>query len=64
MTRPLAPRSDFPLLAGEPALHYLDSAATAQKPQAVLDAVTHFYVHDNAHPHRGANALSARATER
>jgi cysteine desulfurase / selenocysteine lyase len=64
MTGPLAPRSDFPLLTGAPALHYLDSAATAQKPQAVLDAVTHFYTHDNANPHRGAYALSARATER
>lgn len=61
---PLAPRSDFPLLAGAPALHYLDSAATAQKPQAVLDALMHFYSHDNANPHRGAYALSARATER
>ena len=61
---PLAPRSDFPLLAGAPALHYLDSAATAQKPQAVLNAVSHFYTHDNANPHRGAYALSARATER
>jgi cysteine desulfurase/selenocysteine lyase len=60
----LAPRSDFPLLAGAPTLHYLDSAATAQKPQVVLDAMQHFYVHDNANPHRGAYALSARATER
>ena len=60
----LAPRSDFPLLAEAPALHYLDSAATAQKPQAVLDALAHFYTHDNANPHRGAYALSARATER
>ena len=61
---PLAPRSDFPLLADAPALHYLDSAATAQKPQAVLDALAHFYTHDNANPHRGAYQLSARATER
>lgn len=60
----LAPRSDFPLLATAPHLHYLDSAATAQKPQAVLDALAHFYTHDNANPHRGAYALSARATER
>ena len=60
----LAPRSDFPLLAAAPALHYLDSAATAQKPQVVLDALAHFYEHDNANPHRGAYALSARATER
>ncbi len=60
----LAPRSDFPLLAESPALHYLDSAATAQKPRRVLDALQHFYAHDNANPHRGAYALSARATER
>ena len=60
----LVPRSDFPLLAEAPALHYLDSAATAQKPQAVLDALAHFYTYDNANPHRGAYALSARATER
>lgn len=60
----LAPRADFPLLAGAPALHYLDSAATAQKPQPVLDAIEHFYANDNANPHRGAYALSARATER
>jgi len=60
----LAPRSDFPLLADSPALHYLDSAATAQKPQVVLDALQHFYTHDNANPHRGAYELSARATER
>ena len=60
----LAPRSDFPLLAAAPDLHYLDSAATAQKPQAVLDALAHFYTHDNANPHRGAYELSARATER
>jgi cysteine desulfurase / selenocysteine lyase len=57
-------RSDFPLLAGEPDLHYLDSAATSQKPRAVLDAMMHYYEHDNANPHRGAYALSARATER
>ena len=61
---PLVPRDHFPLLAGDGALHYLDSAATAQKPQAVLDALQHFYTHDNANPHRGAYALSARATER
>ncbi len=60
----LVPRSDFPLLAEAPTLHYLDSAATAQKPQCVLDALEHFYAHDNANPHRGAYALSARATER
>ena len=60
---PLAPRADFPLLAAHPALHYLDSAATAQKPHAVLDAVRDFYTTTNANPHRGAYALSAAATQ-
>jgi cysteine desulfurase/selenocysteine lyase len=59
----LAPRSDFPLLAGDPKLHYLDSAATTQKPQAVLDAISGYYQRDNANPHRGAYTLSAAATE-
>src|SRR4029077_19677335 len=60
----IARREDFPLLASHPALHYLESAATSQKPRAVLDAMMHYYTHDNANPHRGAYALSARATER
>ncbi|WP_396219810.1 aminotransferase class V-fold PLP-dependent enzyme [Gemmatimonas sp.] len=59
----LAPRADFPLLAANPALHYLDSAATSQKPAAVLDALRHFYETANANPHRGAYALSALATD-
>jgi len=60
----LANRSDFPLLVRERDLHYLDSAATSQKPRAVLDAIRDFYERDNANPHRGAYALSARATAR
>ena len=60
----LVPRSHFPLLSVNPALVYLDSAATAQKPRAVLDAMNEFYESDYANPHRGAYALSARATER
>ncbi len=60
----LVDRGDFPLLANNPELHYLDSAATSQKPTAVLDAMRHYYEHDNANPHRGAYELSARATER
>ena len=62
MTNPR--RADFPLLAASPGLHYLDSAATSQKPRAVLDAMRAYYEHDNANPHRGAYDLSARATER
>jgi cysteine desulfurase/selenocysteine lyase len=57
-------RADFPLLANNPGLHYLDSAATSQKPRAVLDAIRDFYETSNANPHRGAYALSVRATER
>lgn len=59
----LAPRSDFPLLAAQPALSYLDSAATSQKPRVVLDAIRDFYERANANPHRGAYALSALATD-
>jgi cysteine desulfurase/selenocysteine lyase len=57
-------RSDFPLLANNPGLHYLDSAATSQKPRVVLDALRDFYETSNANPHRGAYALSVQATER
>jgi len=60
----LVNRKDFPLLAKNPDLHYLDSAATSQKPKAVLDAMVAYYENDNANPHRGAYELSARATER
>ena len=60
----LVDRSHFPLLAGMPGLRYLDSAATAQKPRVVLDAIRAYYERDNANPHRGAYALSVRATER
>ena len=56
-------RSDFPLLAGNPGLHYLDSAATSQKPTVVLDALRGFYETVNANPHRGAYALSVAATD-
>ncbi|MCP3104583.1 cysteine desulfurase [Myxococcus sp. K15C18031901] len=59
-------RRDFPILhqevRGRP-LVYLDSAATAQKPQAVIDAIVRFYQHDNANVHRGVHVLSERATE-
>lgn len=59
----LARRAEFPLLAAQPGLVYLDSAATAQKPGVVLDALRRYYETENANPHRGAYALSAAATE-
>jgi cysteine desulfurase/selenocysteine lyase len=59
-------RADFPVLEqrvhGHP-LVYFDNAATTQKPRQVLDALRHFYEHDNANVHRGLHALSTRSTE-
>lgn len=58
-------RGQFPALAQEVNGHplvYLDNAATTQKPQAVLDAINHYYRTDNANVHRAAHALSGRAT--
>jgi cysteine desulfurase/selenocysteine lyase len=59
-------RADFPALAetvhGRP-LVYLDNAATTQKPRQVLDALRHYYEHDNANVHRGVHTLSVRATD-
>jgi cysteine desulfurase / selenocysteine lyase len=57
-------RTEFPLLAANPGLHYLDSAATSQKPAVVLDAIREFYETSYANPHRGAYALSVAATDR
>ena len=60
-------RRDFPILAervnGKP-LVYLDNAATTQKPEAVIDALVHYYAHDNSNVHRGVHTLSQRATDR
>ena len=62
-----AVRADFPLLAAgahqSPPLLYFDSAASSQKPEAVLQALDRHYREDNANVHRGLYALSARATE-
>ena len=61
-----AVRRDFPILkreiAGKP-LVYLDSAATSQKPQQVLDAVDTYYRRSNANVHRGVHTLAGEATE-
>ena len=56
-------KADFPLLAGNPNLAFLDSAATAQRPAAVLDAQRRFYETMNANPLRGLYRLSVEATE-
>jgi cysteine desulfurase/selenocysteine lyase len=59
-------RADFPVLNQEVygyPLVYLDNAATSQKPQAVLNAINHYYELDNANVHRGLHTLSSRATD-
>jgi cysteine desulfurase / selenocysteine lyase len=60
-------RADFPILAqttsrGKP-LIYLDSAATSQKPRAVIDALVQYYEEYNANIHRGVYEIAARATD-
>jgi len=59
-------RKDFPALQqdvnGKP-LVWLDNAATTQKPQQVIDAISHYYEHDNSNVHRGAHTLAGRATD-
>ena len=59
-------RADFPILhrtVHDKPLVYLDNAATSQKPQAVIDAVSRYYEQENANIHRGVHYLSERATE-
>jgi len=59
-------RADFPILHQEIHGHplvYLDNAATAQKPIAVINALRHYYETDNANVHRGVHTLSSRATD-
>lgn len=58
-------RQDFPILRQSvhgKQLVYLDNAATTQKPQAVIDALTSYYTTDNSNVHRGVHTLSERAT--
>lgn len=59
-------RRDFPILHqrvhGKP-LAWLDNAATTQKPQAVIDAISAYYARDNSNIHRAAHTLAARSTE-
>jgi cysteine desulfurase/selenocysteine lyase len=64
---PYVVRRDFPIL--EERVHHgkrliwLDNAATTQKPNAVIDRLTHYYKHENSNVHRAAHALAARATD-
>jgi cysteine desulfurase / selenocysteine lyase len=59
-------RRDFPILEqsiGEHPLIYFDNAATSQKPRAVIDAISDYYLRDNSNVHRGIHTLSNRATD-
>ena len=59
-------RADFPILTERPygkPLVYLDNAASAQKPKAVIDRLTHFYSHEYANVHRGLHFLANAATD-
>ncbi len=56
-------RKDFPIFEAHPELVFLDSAASSQKPRAVLEALTRFYATRYANVHRGGYALSEAATE-
>ena len=55
-------KKDFPIFENRD-ISYLDSGATSQKPQYVINAVEEFYKKFNANPHRGAYSLSLEATE-
>jgi cysteine desulfurase/selenocysteine lyase len=60
-------RADFPILAEKirnKPLIYLDNAATCQKPNAVIDSISHLYRHEYANVHRGVHTLSVKATDR
>lgn len=57
-------REQFPALANQDSLIYLDSAATTQKPTVVIDAIRHYYQKQNANVHRGSHRLTANATSK
>jgi cysteine desulfurase / selenocysteine lyase len=63
---PHAIRREFPILeerVNGRRLVWLDNAATTQKPQVVIDRLSHFYEHENSNIHRAAHTLAARATD-
>lgn len=55
-------KADFPIFRNNPGLVFLDTGASAQKPQIVIDAIADFYARDYANIHRGVYGLSQRAT--
>jgi cysteine desulfurase/selenocysteine lyase len=55
--------TEFPVLSGDPNLVYLDSAATSQTPQPVIDAMTRYYTESRASIHRGVYPLAVEATD-
>lgn len=57
-------KKDFPIFINNPGLVYLDSAATSQKPQVVIDAISEFYSTYNANIHRGLYSIAEKATEK
>lgn len=61
---PRVVKRDFPIFRNNPDVVFLDSAASAQKPQVVIDAVSSFYERDYANVHRGVYGLSQRATDK
>lgn len=60
-------RADFPILAekvnGGQNLVWLDNSATTQRPKAVIDRISHYYLHENSNVHRAAHELAARSTD-
>ena len=64
MVNPAKIKKDFPFFKANPKLAYLDNAATTQKPQAVIDALTEHYAHTNANIHRGIYTASEESTRR
>ena len=56
-------REQFPFFKAHPELVYLDTAATSQKPQALLDSLQNYYINENANVHRGLYKLAYDTTE-
>ena len=55
-------RTDFPIFQNNPDLIFLDNSSTTQKPQKVLDTLTHYYENYNSNIHRGIYTIAEKAT--